>query len=116
MSVQRSFEVFLESAGFKFKSFGSAESFLLNEMPSVQDLLLLDINLPVMNGLDLLGLLDHEQKQVPTVVITAFDDAYTRESCKRYGVKAYLCKPVDGEILMKTIKLHTGSSKKAPDF
>ena len=62
MSVRRSFEVFLESAGLEFKSFGSAESFLSGGMATNNDLLLLDINLPVMSGLDLLSKLSQEKK------------------------------------------------------
>ena len=105
-SVRRSFEIFLESAGLEFKSFESAELFLSRGMPALDDLLLLDINLPGMNGLDLLSKLSHENKNTPAIVITALDDAQIRQGCKRYGVKAFLRKPVDLEALMDVIKYH----------
>jgi FixJ family two-component response regulator len=110
MSVRRSFEIFLESAGIEFKSFGSAESFLSSGVPTINDLLLLDINLPVMSGLDLLDSLAKDKKPVPTIVITAVDDGRTRERCKGYGVKAFLRKPVDGETLMDLIKYHSNTN------
>jgi FixJ family two-component response regulator len=109
VSVRRSFEIFLESAGLEFKSFGSATSFLSEGMPTVDDLIVLDINLPVMSGLDLLNLFSHEKKHIPVIVVTARDDINSIESCKRYGVKAFLRKPVSGAILMDLIRHHVHS-------
>jgi FixJ family two-component response regulator len=104
MSVRRSFEFFLESEELEYKSFGSAISFLAGEVPSVNDLLVLDINLPEMSGLDLLYKLSQEKKQIPVIVVTARDDSGSLECCKSYGVKAFLRKPVDGKTLMDLIK------------
>ena len=106
ISVRRSFELFLEAAGLEFKSFESAESFLSDGKATIEDLLLLDINLPLMNGLDLLSALERERKHITAIIITAFDDAHTRERCKRYGVKAFLRKPVDGAALIDLIKFN----------
>jgi two-component system response regulator FixJ len=104
MSVRRSFEFFLESAELEYKSFGSAITFLADGMPTVNDLLVLDINLPEMSGLDLLKKFSQEKKQIPVIVVTASDDPAIRESCRSYGVKAFLQKPVGGGILMDLIK------------
>jgi FixJ family two-component response regulator len=104
MSVRRSFEFFLESAELEYKSFGSAISFLADGMPTVNDLLVLDINLPEMSGLDLLNKFTQEKKQIPVIVVTASDDPAIRESCNSYGVKAFLRKPVDGGTLMDLIE------------
>jgi two-component system, LuxR family, response regulator FixJ len=109
MSVRRSFELFLESEELDYKSFGSAISFLSNVMPSVKDLLVLDINLPEMSGLDLLKKFTQEKKQIPVIVVTARDDAFTCDNCRRYGVKAFLRKPVDGRTLMDLIKNNINS-------
>lgn len=106
ISVRRSFEIFLESAGFEFKSFGTAESLLSNSIPSSNDLFLLDIDLPLRNGLDLLHKFAQEKRNIPAIVITTIDSAQTRESCKRYGVKAILRKPVDSEALLDLINYH----------
>lgn len=104
MSVRRSFEFFLESAELKYKSYGSAISFLSDGIPTVNDLLVLDINLPEMSGLDLLKKFTQEKKQIPVIVVTARDDSGSLECCKSYGVKAFLRKPVDGKVLMDLIK------------
>jgi FixJ family two-component response regulator len=104
ISVRRSFEFFLESAELEYKSFGSAITFLYNGMPTVNDLLVLDINLPEMSGLDLLKKFTQEKKQIPVIVVTARDDSGSLECCNSYGVKAFLRKPVDGQALMDLIK------------
>ncbi len=104
LSVKRSFEIFLEAAAMKFKSFRSAEAFLEDEGYTNSDLLLLDISLPQMSGLDLLHKLSVDKKHINAIVITSVDDERLRESCKGYGVKAFLRKPVDGEALLDLIK------------
>ena len=103
-SVIRGFELFLESAGMEFRSFGSAIDFLADSQPGLQDILVLDLNLPGMMGCDLLKKLDEEGRHIPTIVVTAFDDAHNREMCRKYGVRSYLRKPVDGEALIDIIK------------
>jgi two-component system, LuxR family, response regulator FixJ len=104
LSVRRAFEIFLESAGYKYKSYESAISFLTDVMPTLNDLLILDINLPLMSGLELLSKFSLEQKAIPVIIVTALDGSNIQESCNRYGVKAFLRKPVDGEILINLIK------------
>ena len=104
ISIIRGFELFLKSAGMEFRSFENATDFLTDYHPRRQDILVLDLNLPGMLGSDLLQKLEDDGLHIPTIVVTAFDDAQNRETCKKYGVKAYLRKPVDGEALIDIIK------------
>jgi FixJ family two-component response regulator len=104
MSVRRGFELFLKSEGMDYKSMEGAEDFLNMYKPASGDLLVLDFSLPGMNGCDLLKKLDSDSIYIPTIVVTAFDNAQSRECCRKYGVKAYLRKPVDGDALIDTIK------------
>jgi FixJ family two-component response regulator len=99
-SVRRAFELFIKSAGMKFQSFESADDFIAERTPGLNDILVLDLNLPGMNGIDLLKKLDHDKIHVPVIVVTAFDDPQSRAYCKKYGVLAYMRKPVDGEALI----------------
>ena len=48
--------------------------------------------------------LNEDGLHIPAIVVTAFDDAHNREACRKYGVKAYMRKPVDGEALIDIIK------------
>jgi len=72
----------------------------------VHDTIVLDLNLPGIGGCDLLKKLDQDGIHFPVIVVTAFDDPQSRETCKQYGVKAYLRKPVDGEALIDMIKYY----------
>ena len=108
-SIMRGFELFLRSADMEYKSFETATSFLDENSLQVNDILVLDMNLPGMMGHELLKSLHEMNIYVPTIVITANDDEDNRQVCREYGVKAYLRKPVDGEALIDIIKFHRGS-------
>ena len=60
------------------------------------DLALIDINMPVMDGLKLIGLMRGEEslRDVPVVVITTEGAAQDRERALRLGANEYLTKPI----------------------
>ena len=67
------------------------------------DCLVLDLQMPGMNGFDVMKYLGRRGLHVPTVVITAEDEPGSRESCLVAGATAYLRKPLDADVLLKTI-------------
>jgi FixJ family two-component response regulator len=105
-SVREAFEALLKSAGMKYQSFGTAEQFLSGFKPSMQDILILDLNLPGISGCDFLKKIKHDGLKIQVIVTTAFDDPASRELCRQYGVKAFLRKPVDGEALLDLINFN----------
>jgi FixJ family two-component response regulator len=106
LSVRRGFELFFKSADMEFKSLATADDFLSRFFPVQRDLIILDLSLPGTSGCDLLKKLYDNGIQVPVVVVTSLDDSISRETCQKYGVKAFLRKPVDGEALIDIIKYH----------
>jgi two-component system, LuxR family, response regulator FixJ len=96
--------MFLSSAGFDFRSLESARDFLSLYKPVKGDLLVLDLSLPDISGCDLLKKIDEAGIYIPVIVVTSTDDQLNRETCRKYGVKAFLRKPVDGEALVDLIK------------
>ncbi|MFN8257072.1 MAG: response regulator [Bacteroidales bacterium] len=109
VSMRRAFEIFLESDGLEYKSFESAISFISEIIPTHKDLIILDIDLPIMSGLELLNKFSMEKKSIPVIVVTALEDVDTQVNCMRYGVMAFLRKPVDGITLMELIKNNSQS-------
>jgi FixJ family two-component response regulator len=105
-SVRRGFELFFKATGMEYASFESADEFLAKITPELKDIIVLDLHLPGMSGIDFLKKHDLEGTHLNVIVVTAFDDPYSREYCQQYGVKAYLRKPVDGEALMDIIKFN----------
>ena len=57
------------------------------------DLVILDIYLPEINGVDLLALIRREEKNIDVIMITAADDSATVSRVLRQGVVAYITKP-----------------------
>jgi FixJ family two-component response regulator len=106
-STRSAFDLLLESFGLDFSSFGSAEEFLSTVSITMKDILVLDLNLPGMSGLDLLRKFSLEKIQIPVIIVTASDDAKSCESCNQYGVKAYLRKPVNGKVLIDLLNSTT---------
>ena len=66
-------------------------------------LILSDINMPGMSGLDLHSHLLAHNKRIPTILITAYPDEQARERALQAGVTCYLAKPFDEEDLIACI-------------
>ena len=67
------------------------------------DLVLLDLVMPVMNGLEMLLQLREQGSNIPVIINTADIQASTYEKCMQLGALAILNKPVDGHELQATI-------------
>lgn len=80
---------------YAVKGFGSAED-ALSAMPEGRpDLILLDIGLPGMSGIDALKKIKQDFSQVLVIMITAFEDVQTVVSAMKLGAYDYIVKPLD---------------------
>jgi len=68
---------------------------LLQEQPF--DLVVLDINLPVVDGLQLLRLLHQRYPQIKKVVLTGYADESRRTECLSHGAELFIEKPRTSE-------------------
>lgn len=66
-------------------------------------LILSDINMPGMSGLDMLPKVRAEHPDVPVIMITAYGDAETRRKAIERGAVALLTKPLDFALLRQEI-------------
>ena len=67
------------------------------------DIVLLDLQLPDMDGLDVLRMLARENRTVPAILMTAHGSEQVAVDAFRLGVQDYLSKPVDHELLRQAI-------------
>ncbi len=69
------------------------------------DLMLVDINMPVMDGLKLIGLLraDPKYKKIPIVIITTEGAEEDRKKAMEVGATGYLSKPIQTNQLLKMV-------------
>jgi FixJ family two-component response regulator len=105
-SVRRAFTLFLNSANIDHQCFKSADDFLSVYRTGGKDILVLDLNLPGMNGIELLNKIKNPVSLLTVIVVTANDETINREFCRQCGVKAYLRKPVDAEALLDIINFN----------
>lgn len=85
----------------------SALAFLLEASGSGGPILvLLDLNLPDMTGIDILGRLkaDERTKRAPVIVLTTTDDKAEIQRCYDLGCNVYITKPVDYEAFSTAIR------------
>ena len=87
---------------------GTAVLRLLEEAPSPPDLLLLDVMMPEMSGLDVLRTLrqDPRWSEVPVVLITATNDGALPVSALRDGAVDFLTKPFRLDELLARVDAH----------
>ena len=68
-------------------------------------LILSDINMPGMSGLELLPKAKAARPDVPIIMITAYGDAETKRQALEKGAEALLTKPIDFEMLRSVIDM-----------
>ena len=67
------------------------------------DLLLTDIKMPVMNGLELIKRLHEEMPEIKTVIISGYQDFEFARTALQYGAVDYLLKPISPHTLQMTL-------------
>jgi FixJ family two-component response regulator len=104
-SVRRTTTRLIESFGFRAAAFESAESFLSSGHLNDTSCLIVDVQMPGMNGLQLQSQLAAAGRNIPIIFITAFDDKESRRRAMQAGAVAFLGKPFNDEQLLESIRL-----------
>jgi FixJ family two-component response regulator len=102
-SVRRALKRLLRSEGLGVRVFDSAEEFLNSDRDQAC-ILVLDIRMPGMSGLELQERLAEEGFTRPIIFITAHDDEETRTAALEGGASAFLVKPFEGNALLAAIR------------
>lgn len=74
------------------------------------DVILMDINMPVMDGMDCtksIRALNNEKSKTPVIAITGNARNYTEEEFKAAGINAFLQKPLNFDLLVETVKKYS---------
>jgi CheY-like chemotaxis protein len=83
----------------------------INQARSMRpDLILMDLNMPVKNGIEgLRGLkADPSTAPIPVVIVTTRSEADARDLCRQLGCAEFLTKPIDRDELQATVKRLVG--------
>jgi FixJ family two-component response regulator len=102
-SVCKALSRLITSAGFDVITYGSAQAFLDDKPTSEPDLLVLDVRMPGMNGLDLQNHLAASGRTIPIVFITAHENDVAKATAMAAGAVAFFQKPLDEKDLLGVI-------------
>jgi len=104
VSVRRSTQRLLRSSGLRAEAFASAQEFLQSEILEQTACLVLDLCMPVMNGLDLQRCLVDTGRLIPTVFLSARASEEDERQALQAGAAGFLRKPVSKDTLLHAIR------------
>lgn len=98
--------VMLQRLSYNVRTALTGEEALKEMEQCLPSLVITEISLPRMSGLDLLGKIaaSDVMRKAPMIVLSSERDPRIRESCLRLGCAGYLNKPVDADVLYRTIQ------------
>ena len=102
--VRRTTTLLIESFGFRVAAFESAETFLRSGELHDTSCLILDVQMPGMNGLQLQSHLAAAGCGIPIIFITAYESKDSRQRAMQAGAAAFLGKPFNDEQLFQSIR------------
>jgi DNA-binding NtrC family response regulator len=100
--LRRVIELQLSAAGFEVEKAGSAEEAM--KLVDRADLVVTDLKLPGMDGLELLAAIRRQNMQVPVIVMTAFGTIEVAVEAMKAGAVDFLLKPFSLDHLMAVVQ------------
>jgi FixJ family two-component response regulator len=104
-SICQLVEAIVTGAGYKSRSFASADEFMHAQLSAEPGCLLLDLELPGISGLELLERRAAGDGQMPVIILPAPGSVRTAVQSLKLGAVDFLEKPFDREILLE--RVHT---------
>ena len=104
VSVRESLELMISSAGWKPEIFASAKEFLSRPRANAPSCLVLDVNLPDLNGLDLQMRVADDRIDMPIIFITGYGDVPMTVRAMKAGAIEFLTKPFSDDALVGAIR------------
>lgn len=117
--IRESLSLMLESEGWQSSAFPSAEVFLTGDMPSTPGVVLLDIQMDGMNGMDLQDEMMNRGYSLPIIFVTGHGNIPLAVEAMRKGAYDFLEKPVNPMDLLRSLEgaalLSVTQSANVPD-
>ncbi len=102
-NILTSISMALESEGFAVKTYNDGEEALKEMLTKMPDLVVLDIKMPRMDGMEVLTKL-REKSMVPVIFLTSKDDEVDEVVGLRMGADDYITKPFSQRLLIERIR------------
>jgi len=94
----------MKSLGYRVEVFPSATAFLQSKRLARTAVLIADIYMPAMTGLELFANLVNMGRPIPTILMTSYPDAGVEARALGEGVVGYLRKPIDERDLVRCLR------------
>ncbi len=101
--LRRSFEKLLMEEGYTVNSAPSGESGLRSVKENPPDVVVLDMKLPGMNGMEVYKKINEFDSKLPVIIMTAFGTTETAIEATKLGAFDYILKPFDVQDMLTTI-------------
>lgn len=101
--IRRTFRMVLEHAGYSVTDYASGQEFLDNGLARQADCILLDLEMPSPNGIEILDALQDTTCATPVIVVTGTDNSALLADADRDIVKAILKKPIGPDALLAAV-------------
>jgi FixJ family two-component response regulator len=103
--VRSSISRLLRAAGFAVTAFGSPQEFLAQYDPRIPGCLVLDLDMPAVNGFELQRILAKKGSVLPIIFLTGHGDIPKSVRAMKHGASDFLTKPVNDEDLLAAIRV-----------
>ncbi|MBK6316909.1 MAG: response regulator [Blastocatellia bacterium] len=113
-SVRRALARLVRSCGLPVETHASAEEYLDAQHADGVACVVLDVHLGHVSGLDLRERIVAQPVHPPVILMTAHDDAVTRERIAKCGAPGYLRKPFEATALLTAISTALGRDLEPP--
>ena len=113
ISVRESLELLIQTEGWQTQTFASAEEFLARPRAGVPSCLVLDVNLPDLNGLELQRRIAGDRIHMPIIFVTGFGDIPMTVQAMKAGAIEFLTKPFRDQDLLDAIHQALDSDRAA---
>ena len=97
--IRETLEMVMLGKGYDVVTVGDGLSAIRAFEREQPDLVILDIRLPEMDGIQVLQQLQKKQKQTPVIMMTAYHDMETTIQAMKKGAYEYIRKPIDADEL-----------------
>jgi RNA polymerase sigma factor (sigma-70 family) len=104
ISVRESLEALIRHEGWQPQLFESASAFLSSPQTPGPGCLILDVNLPDLNGLDIQERVAADRASVPIIFLTGYGDVPMTVRAMKAGAVEFLTKPFSDEVLLEAIR------------